>query len=1242
LELFKLFGTILIDNDPANRKLQETDAQAEKVGNTLTRVAATAAKWGAAIAAGATAAGGALFALSKRVADTAGYIDDVTQKMGIGTTAFQEYQYAAEQLGISQNQMEKALGRLNQRLGMAERGNVKYAEALRELGVTSRDTDEAFVQAIESLHRMEDSQKQAALAADLFGVMLARDLMPAIQAGGEELLNLRNRAHQLGKVMSEETVQAGASFGDALTDIQTILGGIAQDIAAKVLPTFAKWLTWIAENLPKAWAVFQFLGEVIEIVVRHTSKALRPWVDLIRSILGVAWDWTINILGDAWKWLTTTTWAEKWEDIKGWLTAGWNWLVNIGGSAWAWLTETTWAQKIEDVRRWLSSAWSWVVNLAGQLWAWLDEHAPWFTGFLRTVWDYIGKAWSWIVDMAGTAWTWLEEHAPWLTSILEALWGYLKTAWSWTLNMLGDAWAWLIGTSLAEKVQDIKGWFTDAWQWAIDAVGDAWSWLDERFPALTDALKLLWESFSRAWQWLINTAGDVWQWLVGTTWEQKWKDITSWLAAAWEWVINTAGVAWDWITGTTWKEKLADIKGWIAAAWQWVVNTGGTAWAWLDERFPALTGALRTVWSWFEKAWAWTVATAGAAWTWLDEKLGITVALQMVWDWLKKAWSWTLNVAGDAWDWLKNIFGWVGDKLETAWNWTLNFLGDAWDWLRDVAWPWLSKAANTAWNWTLSFLSDAWEWLRDVAWPWLSKAANTAWNWTLSFLGDAWEWLRDVAWPWLSKAASTAWAWTLSFLGDAWDWLRDVAWPWLSKAASTAWAWTLNFLGDAWDWLRDVAWPIIKEGAKTAWNWTVEAAGAVWDWLLHGGWQDTVQGIKDWFGSIPDAIIGVVLRIAQYIQALKDGFIKRFLDMKDGAIAAIQGIVEGVQEWFSETRMGKAFGWVGEQVNKVTGFFANMYDKVVGRSYVPDMVEEIGEAIERLKDRLANPVVRYTRDVILAFEDMEDEVVASMMSMAERLDDVLKTIVDRTTKMIGDVTRAFWNGTATWSNILHTFAGTIGSIFGTVFDAIAKELVSNLILQNEWIVSTLANIATTITAYLSQAFAALTAFYWFLGPGAPAAAAATIAAAIAAIAAIGGSLVRGVLPDAPGGGSPDVGTGDKGGGRPSGGRQVSEITGPTRDLLIDLLTPLTSLNTLTGIGERIYNLLDDRLPAPVGMQFAGAGAGGYGAPQITFEPGSVQVYPQTSSTQSITDDTVEEIERKLAERLERQIRGQGR
>jgi phage-related protein len=44
-----------------------------------------------------------------------------------------------------------------------------------------------------------------------------------------------------------------------------------------------------------------------------------------------------------------------------------------------------------------------------------------------------------------------------------------------------------------------------------------------------------------------------------------------------------------------------------------------------------------------------------------------------------------------------------------------------------------------------------------------------------------------------------------------------------------------------------------------------------------------------------------------------------------------------------------------------------------------------------------------------------------------------------------------------------------------------------------------------------------------------------------------------------------------------GGTQVSEITGATRDLLTSLLSPLSSLDSLTGIGNRIYDLLEERL-----------------------------------------------------------------
>ena len=46
----------------------------------------------------------------------------------------------------------------------------------------------------------------------------------------------------------------------------------------------------------------------------------------------------------------------------------------------------------------------------------------------------------------------------------------------------------------------------------------------------------------------------------------------------------------------------------------------------------------------------------------------------------------------------------------------------------------------------------------------------------------------------------------------------------------------------------------------------------------------------------------------------------------------------------------------------------------------------------------------------------------------------------------------------------------------------------------------------------------------------------------------------------------------------SGGRQVSEITGPTRDLLTDLLSPLAHLGSIVAPIQDIRQILYERLP----------------------------------------------------------------
>src|SRR5690606_3699459 len=102
---------------------------------------------------------------------------------------------------------------------------------------------------------------------------------------------------------------------------------------------------------------FQFIGEVIEIVIRHTSRALQPFFDSIRNLLGTAWNFTVELAGKAWDWIIGTTWEEKWKDITSWLTAIYTWTIGIAGAAWNWITGTTWAEKMEKLKSWIAAAW---------------------------------------------------------------------------------------------------------------------------------------------------------------------------------------------------------------------------------------------------------------------------------------------------------------------------------------------------------------------------------------------------------------------------------------------------------------------------------------------------------------------------------------------------------------------------------------------------------------------------------------------------------------------------------------------------------------------------------------------------------------------------------------------------------------------------------------------------------------------------------------------------------------------
>ena len=64
MEIFRLFGSILIDNAEADKSISKTSDKAEGLGKKFGSGIATAAKWGTAIVGGATLAAGAIGAMA--------------------------------------------------------------------------------------------------------------------------------------------------------------------------------------------------------------------------------------------------------------------------------------------------------------------------------------------------------------------------------------------------------------------------------------------------------------------------------------------------------------------------------------------------------------------------------------------------------------------------------------------------------------------------------------------------------------------------------------------------------------------------------------------------------------------------------------------------------------------------------------------------------------------------------------------------------------------------------------------------------------------------------------------------------------------------------------------------------------------------------------------------------------------------------------------------------------------------
>lgn len=240
MNVFELFATLSIDTSQYDESLDASEEKGSSFASKLGKGMATAGKVaGAALAAttAATIAGGKAFV--DGVSSMAAYgdnIDKMSQKMNMSAEAFQEWDFVMQHNGTTIESMQASIKTLS---NAAENGS----EAFEQLGLSQEEIskmsgEELFSATITALQDVESETQRTALAGKLLG-RGATELGALLNMTASETEAMKQQAHELGGVLSDDAVKSAAQFQDSLQNMQTSMNGVKNNLLSSFLPSMS-------------------------------------------------------------------------------------------------------------------------------------------------------------------------------------------------------------------------------------------------------------------------------------------------------------------------------------------------------------------------------------------------------------------------------------------------------------------------------------------------------------------------------------------------------------------------------------------------------------------------------------------------------------------------------------------------------------------------------------------------------------------------------------------------------------------------------------------------------------------------------------------------------------------------------------------------------------------------------------------------------------------------------------------
>ncbi|CAN5410593.1 hypothetical protein BH11PLA2_BH11PLA2_34630 [soil metagenome] len=634
---------MFLDREKLVSGLRDAGKYLQGWGTQIAKVGAVFGGLGAAIKAPLALAANAFAELGSKFADS-------SVKTGLSARTLSQLSYAAKTVGSDLGAVESALDKMDTFLDKAadgaklataefgrfrpvgkeltdtEKSAQKAAKGLAELGLSvakleglSPDRKMALIGA--RLGLIQDPAEAAAKAVKIFGEN-GKALLPMLQTLG----SLRNRAEELGLVMSDHDAAAAKQFSNSLGLLKYSFDFLKSSIGAAVAGEFQRWTDWTATaiasvakwlNQNRAFVRgISSLGSAL-VIAGTTLGAIGGGLAVLGTSLGGVATVIATAgaaIGAAFAFLLTPVGALSAALVAG----GGAWLVYSG----------TGSKAIATVTRIIGS----LYTDFNQAWKGMSAalHRGDLPAAVGVVFQLLGKEFGRGISSIGRAWSAFQNAivstakaiAARVQPILASAWAGIKSALGETLSGLSgplaqlSGWFGVVGETLAA--------FGSRGKAALDYLAGAFNTLKtdaiESFQGIAGALtgndlglaaQILWAALEMEWQRGTVALTDIW-----LRFKLAFMNVATEAAFGAIEIFNNAwaGIKTAWVETTSFlSEKWDTFAGFLEDSWTSTVAFVQSCWAPVEGIFDFLADAFGTVCGGIQSAWSVLIAGMSAA-----------------------------------------------------------------------------------------------------------------------------------------------------------------------------------------------------------------------------------------------------------------------------------------------------------------------------------------------------------------------------------------------------------------------------------------------------------------------------------------------------------------------------------------------------------------------------------------------------------------------------------------------------